>query len=61
MVGFLSLCSPFEIQRAYAALAVADAGDYKRVKAAILRRYDITDDSYRRRFRAARAGLTTEG
>ena len=40
-------------QRAYAALAVADAGDYKRVKAAILKRYDITDDSYRRRFRAA--------
>ena len=41
-------------QQAYAGLTVADAGDYEKLKSAILRRYDITDDSYRQRFRAAR-------
>ena len=41
-------------QQAYAGLTVADAGDYKKLKLAILWRYDIMEDSYRQRFRAAR-------
>ena len=41
-------------QQAYPGLTVADAGDYEKLKSAILRRYDITEDSYRQRFRAAR-------
>ena len=41
-------------QQAYAGLTVADAGDYEKLKSAILRRYDIAEDSYRQRFRAAR-------
>lgn len=41
-------------QQAYAGLTVADAGDYEKLKSAILRRYDITEDSYRQRFRAMR-------
>ena len=41
-------------QQAYAGLTVADAGDYEKLKSAILRRYDITEDSYRQRFRAPR-------
>ena len=38
-------------QQAYAALNVDDAGQYKQVKAAILRRYDINEETYRQRFR----------
>ena len=38
-------------QQAYAALGPEDAGSYKAVKEAILRRYDITEESYRQRFR----------
>ena len=41
-------------QQAYAGLAVCDSGDYEKVKAAILRRYDITEESYRQRFRSAK-------
>ena len=41
-------------QQAYTRLTVADAGDYEKLKLAILRRYDITDDSYRQSFRVAR-------
>ena len=32
-------------QQAYAGLTVADAGDYEKLKSAILRRYDIAEDS----------------
>ena len=35
-----------KVQQAYARLTVADAGDYEKLKLAILRRYDITEDSY---------------
>ena len=38
-------------QQAYAALGPEDAGSYKAVKEAILRRYDITEECYRQRFR----------
>ena len=38
-------------QQAYAALNVDDAGQYKQVKAAILRRYDINEETYRQRSR----------
>ena len=31
-----------KVQQAYAGMSIADAGDYKKLKAAILRRYDIT-------------------
>ena len=41
-------------QKAYAALSVEDAGDYERLKGAILSRYDITDESYRQRFRSGK-------
>ena len=43
-------------QKAYAALSPAEAGDYDQLKRAILRRYDITDESYRQRFRSGRRG-----
>jgi len=38
-------------QQAYAALSADDAGDFDKLKNAILRRYDITEESYRQRFR----------
>lgn len=41
-------------QQAYAGLSVTDAGDYDQLKAAILRQYDITEESYRQRFRAVK-------
>ncbi len=36
------------------AMATADVDDYDKVKAAILKRYNVTEESYRRRFRAAK-------
>ena len=41
-------------QQAYATLNVDDAAQYKQVKAAILRRYDINEETYRQRFRTMR-------
>ena len=41
-------------QQAYAAMTTADSVDYKKVKEAILRRYDVSEETYRQRFRAAR-------
>eukprot|EP00731_Ephydatia_muelleri_P012036 Em0006g930a len=38
-------------QQAYAAMRAEDAGTYKLLKEAILRRYDISDETYRQRFR----------
>ena len=43
-------------QQAYAALSADDAGDYPALKAAILQRYDINEETYRQRFRAAKMG-----
>ena len=40
-------------QQAYAAMTTEEARQYDRVKAAILRRYDISEETYRQRFRAA--------
>ena len=47
-------------QQAYAALEPTDAECYATVKAAILRRYNINDETYRQRFRSTkfRAGQT---
>ena len=39
-------------QRAYAALKAEDATKYPEVKAAILRRYNITEETYRQQFRS---------
>ena len=39
---------------AYANMDHAQAGDYDQVKAAILRRYDINEETYRQRFRNTR-------
>ena len=38
-------------QQAYAAMSVEDAGDYDKVKTAILKRYNINEETYRQRFR----------
>ena len=38
-------------QQAYAAMRAEDAGTYKLLKEAILCRYDISDETYRQRFR----------
>lgn len=43
-------------QKAYAALSSAEAGDYRKLKEAILRRYDITDESYCQRFQSGKRG-----
>ena len=40
-------------QQAYAAMSAEDASDYDKLKKAILRRYDINEESYRQRFRSA--------
>ena len=40
-------------QQAYAALGVDEASDYEQLKQAVLRRYDINEESHRRRFRTA--------
>ena len=39
---------------AYAALSPGDAVTYEKVKEAILRRYEINEDTYRQRFRQDR-------
>ena len=41
-------------QQAYASLPPEKAGDYTEVRAAILRRYDISPETYRQKFRAAK-------
>eukprot|EP00731_Ephydatia_muelleri_P014661 Em0008g381a len=38
-------------QQAYAAMKTEDAGRYEKLKEAILRRYDISEETYRQRFR----------
>ena len=43
-------------QQAYAALPTDQALNYDSVKVEILRRYDITEESYRQTFRAAGKG-----
>ena len=43
-------------QLAFAALPSADASNYDALKAAILIRYDINEEAYRRRFRSAARG-----
>ena len=41
-------------QQAYAAMSADESADYEHVKKAILRRYDINEESYRQRFRGAK-------
>ena len=41
-------------QQAYAAMSTEDASTYEEVKAAVLRRYDISTETYRQRFREGR-------
>ena len=41
-------------QQAYAALGADEAVEYRRVREAVLRRYDVSEESYRRRFRTTR-------
>ena len=41
-------------QQAYAAMSGKDATDHKKVKTAILKRYNINEEMYRRRIRTAR-------
>ena len=43
-------------QLVFAALPTADSGKYESIKAAILQRYDINEEAYRRRFRTATRG-----
>ena len=42
-----------QAQQAYAAMPTEEAGNYALVKAAILRRYDISEETYRQSFRNA--------
>lgn len=39
-------------QQAYMAMDTGDTGDYEAVKKAILKRYDVSEESYRRKFRS---------
>jgi len=48
-------------QQAYAALSPEDAGSYEKVKEAILKRYDITEDSYRQQFRSLKRNTGESG
>ena len=41
-------------QLAFAAVSPSDSGNYEKIKAAILIRYGINEEEYRRRFRSAR-------
>ena len=41
-------------QQAYAAMSTEDASTYEEVKTAVLRRYDISAETYRQRFRETR-------
>ena len=41
-------------QQAYAAMSESDSSKYEEVKTAILRRYDINEETYRQRFRSAK-------
>ena len=45
-------------QQAYAALNPDEASDYDTLKKAVLRRYNITEETYRRQFRAAKLQKT---
>jgi len=47
-------------QQAYAAMSADDAADYDKLKKAILRRYDINEESYRQRFRSHRLQLFSD-
>ena len=40
-------------QQTYAAMSAENSTDYEAVKAVILRRYNINEETYRQRFRAA--------
>lgn len=40
-------------QQAYASLSTEDASDYDKLKQAILQKFDITEESYRQRFRSS--------
>ena len=44
-------------QLAFAALPTADSGKFESIKAAILQRYDINEEAYRRRFRTVARGV----
>ena len=44
-------------QQACAGKAISDAGDYEKVKAAILKQYNITEESYCLHFRSAKLKL----
>ena len=44
--------------QAYAATPTADAADYPKVKEAILRRYDVSEETYRQRFRSERKKMS---
>ena len=41
-------------QAAYAAMSIMENNDYEKVKEAILKRYDITEETYRQRFRSTK-------
>ena len=44
-------------QQAFAALPSADAGDYDKLRAAILARYNVNQETYRQRFRSGKRRL----
>ena len=50
----VGLTSEWESPEGVCGSPTEEAGDYNLLKSAILRRYDITDESYRQRFRGAK-------
>ena len=47
-------CLTGEAQAAYAAMSIMESNDYEKVKEAIRKRYDITEETYRQRFRSTK-------
>ena len=49
---------PGKAQTPYATMSIYDSNTFDRVKEAILRRYDITEETYRQRFRSQKKGTS---
>ena len=50
----LAPCLTGKAQAAYAAMSIMESNNYEKVKEAILKSYDITEETYRQRFRSTK-------